>query len=228
MSYVRVRGGTLELGWRHSGALTEAARQAIEDFAPPDELFEKRFSPARRSHLDPFEIASHATLTVEELLGDVYELDIDTLDDVCDACDAVLAQRSLRLPTEDELEAAFAGTLFPWGDLIPEGIPFGDGTTFRGQREPNPSGLVLLGDPYKTELTRTALKLGDGGEAICGGYPWPMAWLPACPAFRISAREAEETLFEYLETAHLRPVRLGSACAANVPSRGSKSAAQSP
>ena len=137
----------------------------------------------------------------------MYELDdVETLADACDACDAALRERGLRLPTEDELEAAFGGLLFPWGDEVPEGAPYGD-VAFRRHKERTAGGLWPIGDTYRVELTRTAVKLGDGGEAICGAYPWPIAWLSFCPSFRLSATEVDELIIEFLETANVRPVR---------------------
>jgi len=189
--------------------LTAEARAALEAFLPMDELL-TRFSPARRVSLPAFDIAGEP-LAAEELLDGVDDSVVDAIESLaalCDLLDDRLAPRSLRLPTEDELEAAFAGTLFPWGDHIPDGIPHGSQTAFRGHLEPDSRGLRLLGDPYQVEITRTAVKLGDGGEALCGSYPWPVPWLSFSPSFRLAGDFVENLLFEFLETAHVRPVRM--------------------
>lgn len=207
VDFVRIDAGEHELGWRFSQRLPSSARAAIERSVPMGD-FVTRFSAYRRVRLPTFDIASSAALTVEGLLGDVYELDgIETLLDACDACDAALLHQGLRLPTEDELEAAFAGQVFPWGDTVPDGLPYTGQTSFAAHKERTGRGLWPLGDTYHPELTRTALKLGDGGEAVCGGYPWPIAWFSLCPSFRLAGDSVDELLFEFLETTHVRPVR---------------------
>ena len=205
MDFVRIGAAEHELGWRFTDSLPDRARAAIEGFSPMDD-FLARVSRPRRVHLAEFEIAASPALTVRELLGDVYELELYTLEEVCDACDAALRERGWRVPTEDELEAAFGGRLFPWGDAVPDGEPRGDRTTFERHREPTAKGLRVDADTYAVELTRTALKLGDGGEAICGSYPWPIAWLSFCPSFRLAGDSVEELLLEFLETTRVRPV----------------------
>jgi len=74
---------------------------------------------------------------------------------------------------------------------------------------PNERGLFLNADTYSVEITRTALKLGDGGESVCGGYEWPIPWLSFCPAYRVPSCLLNDNLFEYLETARVRPVLMG-------------------
>lgn len=210
IEFVGIDAGDHHLGWRHQHALTPEARAAVSAFMSEEQML-ARFSSARRVHLPPFEIATAAAYPLEALLdefGDPAIADLQSLADVCDLLDARLAQYSLRVPTEDELEAAFPDTLFPWGDAIPDGIPYGDRTSSRVHLESDLRGLRLLGDTYQVELTRTALKLGDGGEAVCGGYPWPMAWLSLSPSFRVSEESIDGLLAEFLETTHLRPVRL--------------------
>ena len=49
--------------------------------------------------------------------------------------------------------------------------------------EPTQAELLALEAqlrPYKVELSRTALKFGDGGVAICGGEPWPLITTQGC------------------------------------------------
>ena len=93
------------------------------------------------------------------------------------------------LPTEDEHEAAFGEAMFFWGNEVPKGRPLRDKTSFVGHQEQTGRGLLPLGDPYHTELTWTALKHGDGGEALCGHYPWPIPWFSFCPSFRLAGQE---------------------------------------
>ena len=97
--------------------------------------------------------------------------------------------------------------MFHWGDDIPDGFPHGSDTSFRRHLATNARGLVLNSDPYRIEIARAAFKLGDGGESICGGYPWPIAWLALSPSFRLVGDAVEELLAEFLEEARLRPVR---------------------
>jgi hypothetical protein len=52
------------------------------------------------------------------------------------------------------------------------------------------------------------MKLGDGGEAICGGYPWPAAWLALAPSFRMLDDDVAPAFHEFLEGTYIRPVRL--------------------
>jgi hypothetical protein len=127
---------------------------------------------------------------------------------VCAHVEQRLAIDGLRVPTEDELEAAAGGSLFPWGTTIPEGIPYGNETTFVDHHRPQASGLVLNDDPYRMELTRCALKLGDGGAAICGDDRWPMAWLALSPSFRLTDADMVDCFPETLEATFVRPVKL--------------------
>jgi hypothetical protein len=134
-------------------------------------------------------------------------LEVATLQTLCDLVEERLARDKLRLPTENELEAAAGGTLFPWGDQIPDGIPHERDTAFLEHKKPNAFGLHLLADPYKVELCRTALKFGDGGVAICGAEPWPIAWLALSPSFRLTDPDISHCFPETLEECYVRPVR---------------------
>jgi len=130
------------------------------------------------------------------------------LEALCAALNDALAPHGLRLPSEDELEAACGGFLFPWGHEVPDGIPWGDETTFKGHKSPNALGLVLNHNPYRVEVVTNAFKLGDGGEAVCGAYPWPVAWLSLSPSYRLVGDSVEDLLTEFLEEARVRPVKL--------------------
>jgi hypothetical protein len=204
MDFVAIPGGTFDLGWRF--ALPKQIRDNT-DTASAVESYIAMCSEARKVTLPPFQIARHP-LPISELIGDPYRLvGVATLKTLCDLVDERLASDALRLPTEDELEFAAGGTLFPWGDLIPDGIPYGNETSFLEHKKPNAFGLLLLGDPYKVELCRNALKFGDGGVAICGGDSWPLAWLALSPSFRLTDREISECFPETLEQCYVRPVR---------------------
>ncbi len=207
MEFVEFPSGVFEIGWRHDDALTAEARSGIEAFMPWTSVLE-RFSAARQVELSAFAMAT-TTLSAEELLEDLDDDDdLLSIAELCDALDQRLADRGLRVPTEDEVEVACGGGLFPWGERLPDGIPWGDQTTFREHKEANSHGLQLNSNPYVVEITRAAFKLGDGGEAICGGYPWPVPWLSFCPAYRLVGEQAEDLLYEFLEDARVRPVRL--------------------
>lgn len=101
---------------------------------------------------------------------------------------AALAARGLRMPSSDEWEhacGAGATTLFRWGNDCPlDRIPYGDSDG--PQNQPNAFGLRIAYDTYSTELTSdvTAVRGGDGGESVCGGYGHMLAWLPLATANR--------------------------------------------
>ncbi|MFE4455373.1 hypothetical protein [Streptomyces sp. NPDC056796] len=102
---------------------------------------------------------------------------------------ALYAEDGLRLPRPDEWEhacGAGAGTLFRWGDDVPEdAAPYGGGT---GPHQlPNPFGLRIASDVYDSaEMTADPGSVygGDGGAAVCGGYGTLLAWLPLATANR--------------------------------------------
>ena len=208
MKFITIPSGTYELGWRFTSSLPSAAVAGLSSLLSLEELT-AWLSPHRKAALAAFEIAS-TPVAFQEVLGDPYELDgLSTIEALCDLVDTRLASDNLRLPTEDELEAAAGGALFTWGMELPDGIPYGTETSFVRHKEPNALGLVFTGDPYQQEICRHALKFGDGGRSICGGDPWPMAWLSLSPSFRFGNRDVAECLPETLETAYIRPVRRG-------------------
>lgn len=200
--------GTFDLGWRFDDALPADARAGIDSFMPLPEVL-KSFSFARRVELPRFWIAT-TTFVAQDLLADLDDDDDDyllSLEDCCDQIDDLLRPHGLRLPSEDEIEAACGGGLFAWGDEVPQGEPREGKTTFKGHLTTNERGLELNSNPYRVEISRCAFKLGDGGEAICGGYPWPVPWLSFSPSYRRCGESVEDLLFEYLEEAQIRPVR---------------------
>lgn len=204
MDLVSIPGGTYELGWRHKPE--GAALSALEEFVSLAEL-EVRHSPPRTVHLSAFEITASCVKLADliEARADLFE-HAASMSDYCDATDAVLAEWGFRLPTEDEFEAALGPASFPWGNEIPKGIPHSGQTQFRGHFQATSRGLSYNPSTYLGELVRTALKLGDGGEAICGAYPWPVPWLSFSPAYRIGGDV--DFLHEYLEGAEVRRVKL--------------------
>jgi hypothetical protein len=205
LKLVPIPAATHELGWRFS--LPKRPR-ADPDVASLIDEYIAKCSPHRHVDLPSFEIARNP-IPLADLTGDPYDLpeEVETLVDLCDFVDERLAAEGLRLPSEDELEASVGGSLFAWGMKIPDGIPYEDQTPFKGHRARTASGLQLLGDPYKVELTRHALKLGDGGSAICGGEPWPAPWLALSPSFRLTDEDIADCFIETLEECYVRPVR---------------------
>ena len=43
---------------------------------------------------------------------------------------------------------------------------------------------------------------------MCGDYPWPVGWLTLSPSYRLVGDAVEDLLFEFLEEARVRPVRV--------------------
>lgn len=208
MDFVPIPAGTHELGWRFTADLPSNVTESLSGFLSQDDLVGK-MSIHRRVALPGFDIAVEA-VSLADIVGDPYELDeeVSTIAGLCDLIDARLHDMGWRLPTEDEFEAACGGSLFPWGMKVPDGIPYEAETTFEAHRGPNAFGLVLNADPYQVEVVRHALKMGDGGCSICGGDPWPMAWLSLSPRFRLLDDDVADCFTEILEEAWLRPVRL--------------------
>jgi hypothetical protein len=201
-SFVEIPGRRYELGWRFTVPVISELDHGVAELV---EATIARCSARRSVTLEPFDIAVEPIPFVE-LIGDPYDLGVDTLEAMCELVDERLVASGLRLATEDELEAAAGGSLFPWGLQMPDGNPYQ--TTFGGHRGTNELGLRLLGDPYKAELCRHALKFGDGGEALHGGAPWPVPWLSLSPAFRQLSEEIRDFFPESFEDALVRPVRL--------------------
>jgi len=209
LTFKKIKQNTHHLGWRYNDTFPPEAIKTIQDFAHDEDFRTLFFSPKRTVTLDAFSIAK-TTVTWEDLVE--WETDAfyeaETLEAFCDLLDQRLRTFGWRLPTEDEFEAACGGSLFVWGDEIPDGEPSGSGTEFTKHKMPTESGLLLNADTYNIELVRHQIKLGDGGEAICGGYPYPIAWLALSPKHRIPKEMYGEAFIEYLEDAGIRPVLL--------------------
>ncbi len=212
LAYCEIPAGEHTLGWRTP---SDPVVTAVSSELPLAE-FRKQFSPSRSVSLKPFQIAT-TPIAVEYLitqddLAERFEQNQkqETVDNLCDAIDEILMQDRLRLPTEDEFEAACGDGMFFWGETVPDGVPHLNETDFRGHREANQYGLVLSADPYLSELTRSALKLGDGGASLCGGAPWPFAWMTLASSWRVDDEFVRECFYEFLETTLVRPVRAGA------------------
>jgi hypothetical protein len=207
MSFVTIPAATYELGWRFSDRLPERAADGLSGFlrlTGPMPWSSKR----RKVALAEFKIAAEA-VSIAELIGNPYDLDdnVSTIEGLGNLVDERLAVNGLRLPSEDEFEAACGGSLFAWGMTIPDGVPYGSRTSFEDHRKPNAYGLTLNSNPYRTELVRCALKLGDGGCSICGGYPWPVAWFALSPCFHLLDEDIEDCFCETLEETFIRPIK---------------------
>lgn len=208
IEFITIPQGIYELGWHYNDQISAKAKQHISNFLPMRE-FTTRFSTHRQVDLVSFSIASTA-LSVEAMVN--YYLSeeqikaISTITVLCDMLDDVLKPRGLRIPTEDEFEVACGGGLFPWGMEIPDGIPYQSETTFQQHKKPNKYGLLLNANPYSVALVKDAFKLGDGGEAICGGYPWPIAWFALASSWSLSDREINDCLSEFIEEAYVHLV----------------------
>ncbi len=210
MDLVDIVAATHCLGFERTSLDPEAA-EGVSAFLGGGDIqdldgFWSRFSEPREVSLPAFRIA-RTTVPLATLVGDPYSLP-DTVEDLaglCDLVDAALRSRGLRVPLEDELEAALGGQRFFWGNELPRGAFSSSNSRLL---QPTPSGLVVDGDPYQVELARTALMLGDGGESVCGGYEWPVAWLCLSPSWRLRDAEVQECFIEFLEGTHVRPVTL--------------------
>jgi len=203
MKFVNFDSSECELGWRFNDTLKANELDEIKAFYR--DCFNDFFSPIRTVKVRSFSIAK-TTFSWENLFDwEDEELDeVETIEDFCLKINQGLKQYNWRLPTEDEFELACGGHLFSWGNSIPDGIPYGKKTSFSKYKEPNSFGLILNSDTYKSELVDGFLKLGDGGEAVCGGYEWPISWLSLSPSYRYT--RIEECFFECLEDAQIRPV----------------------
>lgn len=144
-------------------------------------------SPRRQVCL-PARLVAVRSEDTDALLAADDEADVDDSDGEYDHAwlMAGLERRGLRPPTPDEWEYACGGgatSLFRWGDEYPEGEPYGEVPLIQ---EPNLFGLVIGDDPYRAEFTTdpAALRGGDGGSALCGGYGSFLAWLALATAYR--------------------------------------------
>ena len=118
--------------------------------------------------------------------------------------DACLFAKGWRLPSEDEFEALLGERLFPWGNEVPAQ----NETLASWFQNRKLAAFEMNKDPYQVELCNAVLKAGDGGEALCGGYPWPYQWMPFAGAYRVPEAMVEQAFEEFIECINVRPVRL--------------------
>jgi hypothetical protein len=207
MAFLEIAGGSYDLGLGHRHALPLDSLANLEEFSIDNLL--SNFSGNRTVTVSPFRI-SVDPIRLHDLIQfdrDGFEK-ADTLGSICDIVDSILSQWGQRLPNEDEWEIALGPHLFPWGEIIPDGIPYNNETPFTGHLHPSTKGLNYNSSTYVVELCRTALKLGDGGAAVCGGYPWPVAWLSLACAHRLTDNDIDGCFFEFMEDAEVRAVLL--------------------
>jgi len=94
----------------------------------------------------------------------------------------------LRLPTEDEWEYLcdpVGGTLFRWGDTIPDEW-YGNGADPNPLAQPNGNGLIIGADQFVSEILAdpTVAKGGDGGGTMNDGLGMFDMLLPLATAYR--------------------------------------------
>lgn len=205
MDFVEIKG-QYTLGFHTPGLITKGMRESMNTLASFDEFASTCFSPRRVVELQKVEISKNAValdaLIVSEAIEELYECtSVAHLAKVIDAC---LFAKGWRLPTEDEHEALMGGALFPWGDEIPAS----DETLDSWFKKRSLDAFVMNQDPYQVELCHAVLKAGDGGEALCGGYPWPYQWMPFAGAYRVPAAMVDQAFEEFIECIQVRPVRL--------------------
>lgn len=205
--FVNVQGGRYELGWRFDEFLP---KETIKYYNSFDDIIDFRsffFSPRRFSEISNFSISKEAVLWEDVLNDEIEEFDkVETITGFCEVLNLHLNKIGCRLPTEDEFELACGNDFFFWGNEIPDGIPYENRTSFKKHKEANNYGLILDSDTYSSEIVFGYLKLGDGGESVCGGYPWPISWLSLSSVYRIPNVMLSEVLFEMLENAKFRLV----------------------
>ncbi|MEU4181176.1 hypothetical protein [Streptomyces sp. NPDC026589] len=179
--FALIPGGTVALGFD-----LDTWQPTPEQAADYAESLEQGFGygPDLRAHLAEV-LSPRRSVSLATVLMAVQD---EALTELPAAMPAVLAARGLRMPSSDEWEhacGAGADTLFRWGNDFAFGsIPYGDDTGPHQQL--SGFGLRIAYDTYSTELTSdvTAAHGGDGGESVCGGYGWVLAWLPLATANR--------------------------------------------
>ncbi len=197
LEFVDIDATTCQLGWRFDNEVASAFIESLNSYT--EHFRDVFFSPHRTVTIPRFSISTTAIYWGDVCTQDGEEFcEIDSLEEWCERVDFYLGKKGWRLPTEDEFELACGGDLFPWGNDVPDNYP--DGMIL------SDFGLCLNLNMACVEVVRSQMKLGDGGESQCGGYPWPIQWLPFSPAFRVYDPEYE--LHGMLESAHIRPVQM--------------------
>jgi hypothetical protein len=207
LAFIDLSPEIVVLGWRFDDVIPEDVVRAIEAYLGPD-FRSALFSPQRTQAIKPFSLAVEAVHWAELVDNVPFVEEASSLNEICSRINAELQSKGLRLPTEDEFEAAIGGSLFAWGDFIPEGIPYRGRNTVTMHQQLTATGLRFNHDTYSNELVDGYFKMGDGGVSLCGGEPWPMPWLCLSPSFRVPLEMCLDCLPEFLETTVLRPVRI--------------------
>lgn len=185
LRYVDIPAAVYSLGWRFDDTISGEARQSMEAFLPWDELL-KRFSPRRTVDLPSFSIAT-TTIAAEDLLSDIDDDDdghLESLAALCSALNLALGRHGLRLPSEDEVEAACSGGMFPWGDQIPDGVPYGDETSFTAHLAPNQYGLALNATRIASRSPRRRSSSGTAEKQCAAAIRGQSS---GCPSARATA-----------------------------------------
>ncbi|MEL7537002.1 MAG: hypothetical protein AAFM91_07990 [Pseudomonadota bacterium] len=210
LRFIVIPAGRATLGWHFDDVLSVEAAHAINEFFGDSGDFDFRselFSPCRKVDIETFAIADESYPWAKLIAESEGIKNLESLDLACAEIDRRLRETGLRLPSEDEFEFAIGGGMFAWGDEMPDGVPYEKATNFTGHKERTQNGLLPNPNTYATELVTGYFKFGDGGVSVCGGEPWPMAWLSLSPAFRVQPELYEHCLVEYLEGTLIRPVR---------------------
>jgi len=207
MSFVKIPGGAYDLGWQPEN-LPSDVLHALREFVDLNEL-SARYSPRRTVKMTSFSISADCIKLRSLMEGAEEELEsVSDIQSLCDVVEKLLLVQGLRLASEDEWEVAFGGSLFPWGARVPDGASYGSQTQFSGHLHPTKLGLSFNPSTYAVELSKGAFKLGDGGEAVCGSYPWPLTWMPLCISHRMVSSNVDGCLREFIEDAEVRLVQV--------------------
>lgn len=208
MEFIHFESSSIELG-NFTDDVPQNVYSSLEEFMPLKEIL-TRFSSKRSVTIEAFEISKRC-MKLDDILDEIDDLvldEIDNLDDLCTIVNSTLKEQGYCLPSEDQLEYAFGGTIFPWGNSFPQGIPYNGMTDFQNHNPDKQKGLLYNPSTYSVELVNGYLKMGDGGEAVCGEYPWPIPWLSLSPSWHLQDSDIADCFWETLEEAEFRVVKL--------------------